>query len=181
MYELSTLIIVGIFALIAGGIAGVLIYRGLHPEQQQNRELENRVQRTEQQMKEYQQEVSEHFAETSQLVNKLTQSYKDVHEHLASSALKLTNPDISRQLIDAGEGKLLESTTAHAPVQPKDWAPKSPGEMGQLSEGFGIDKSAPGDPNEALDWAPKEDDAVGQLSEMYGIKTGDDDPKKVAS
>ncbi|NIB41871.1 YhcB family protein [Pseudomaricurvus alkylphenolicus] len=144
MFELSTLILTAIVALVAGGAIGALLFKSLAPQEQQNRELESRLQKAENKLTDYQQEVSEHFAETSQLVNNLTQSYKEVHEYLANSALKLTNPDISRQLIDAGDGKLIANDTNVAaeestPEAPRDWAPKAPGEKGQLSEDFGLE------------------------------------------
>ena len=144
MFEFTTLILVGVACLIIGSIIGALLSRSLSPQDQQNRQLESRLQESENKLRDYQNEVSEHFAETSQKVNKLTQSYKEVHEFLASSALKLTNPDISRQLIDAADGKLLDSKPdsgkpTNDPEQPKDWAPKSPGQMGQLSEGYGLE------------------------------------------
>lgn len=146
MFTLSTLVITAIAALIAGGAIGAILVKSLHPQEQQNREMETRLESAENKLVDYQQEVSEHFAETSQLVNNLTQSYKDVHQYLASSALKLTNPDISRQLIDAGDGKLINNDTPPPPATtdddteaPRDWAPKNPGETGQLSEEFGLD------------------------------------------
>ena len=148
MFTLSTLVITAVAALLVGTAIGAILVKSLHPQEQQNREMENRLKNAEESLKDYQQEVSEHFAETSQLVNNLTQSYKEVHEHLANSALNLTNPDISRQLIDAGDGKLI-SNSAESPAEdeanteaPRDWAPKNPGETGQLSEEFGLDKEA---------------------------------------
>lgn len=144
MFELSTLIATGVGGLIGGCVIGALLARTMHPQEQQNRELETRLQQAEDKLNNYQHEVTEHFAETSQLVNNLTQSYKEVHEFLANGALKLTNPDISRQIIEAGDGKLIsrekaEEADTHT-EQPRDWAPKEPGETGQLSEEFGLDK-----------------------------------------
>ncbi|GAA5317686.1 MAG: hypothetical protein AseanaTS_28910 [Candidatus Pelagadaptatus aseana] len=147
MFSLSALILTALVAVIAGALIGALLTKTLHPQQQQNRVTEKRLQETEDKLLSYQQEVSEHFAETSRLVNSLTQSYKDVYEHLADSALKLSNPDLSRQLIDAGDGKLSAPTRSATPAQaeeavtepPRDWAPKNPGDKGQLSEDFGME------------------------------------------
>ena len=148
MFPLSTLILAVAIALIVGALIGALLLKGLSPQEKQNRSLETRLQKAENQLREYQQDVSEHFAETSQLINTLTQSYRDVHEHLATGALKLTNPDISRQLIDAGKGNLMLSTSrnrkpddeeAISKEPPRDWAPRNPGDKGQLSEDFGFE------------------------------------------
>ncbi|WP_439133196.1 YhcB family protein [Pseudomaricurvus sp.] len=148
MFTLSTLIITAIAALLIGGALGAILTKSLHPDEKQNRELENRVNKAEDKLKDYQQDVTEHFAQTSQLVNSLTQSYKEVHEYLADSALKLTNPDISRQLIDAADGKLLPASSKakdtssrdeHGTMAPRDWAPRGADGKGQLSEDFGLD------------------------------------------
>lgn len=148
MFTLSTLIITAIAALVIGGALGALLVKTTHAGEQRNRELEVRLKQTEDQLRDYQQDVAEHFAETSQLVNSLTHSYKEVHQHLAASALKLSNPDLSRQLIDAGDGKLLTDARkpagetgddASAATAPRDWAPRAAHGKGQLSEDFGLD------------------------------------------
>lgn len=149
MFSLSALIITGIVAAVAGALIATIMLKTLAPQEKQNRETEKRLQQTEDKLLSYQQEVSSHFEETSRLVNQLTQSYKDVYEHLADSALKLSNPDLSRQLIDAGDGKLPSGGTTKpntneeeaATEAPRDWAPKAPGEKGQLSEDFGMESS----------------------------------------
>ncbi|MGH1485674.1 MAG: YhcB family protein [Cellvibrionaceae bacterium] len=145
MFSLTTLAIVGAAALLVGCILGSLLSRTLSPQQQKARTLETKLQEAEQQLKEYQQEVTDHFAETSKLVNNLTQSYRDVHEHLASDALKLANVDISRQLLSNanGDDTLLGDTSINEEdfQPPKDWAPKTPGAEGTLSEGYGLKES----------------------------------------
>lgn len=146
MFELSTLILTGFTSLIAGGLIGALLTRTLRPQEQQNRELEVRLKQSEDRLSDYQDQVTVHFAETSQLINKLTQSYKEVHEHLAGSALKLTNPDISRKLIEAADGTLSSDTDAYRDIDPaslqppRDWAPKTPGDSGQLSEAYSFER-----------------------------------------
>ncbi len=143
MYTLSMLIIATLVALIIGGLIGTAITKSMQPNPQEHKDLEARLKQAETKLQGYQQEVSDHFSETSLLVNRLTHSYKEVHEHLANSALKLSNSEVSRQLIDAGDGTLLETIPEDAPDEelaeaPKDWAPKQPGDAGQLSEDFGL-------------------------------------------
>ncbi len=143
MFTLSTLIVTTFVALLVGGALGAIVIKSVHPGEKQSRELEGRVKQAEEKLKDYQQDVSEHFAETSKLVNQLTQSYKEVHQHLADSALKLSNPDLSRQLIDAGNGKLLthddEPEASDITQPPRDWAPRTPDSKGQLSEDYGLE------------------------------------------
>lgn len=138
MFSLTTMLIVGATAFIIGCLLSLLLTKSLSPSEKKSRTLETRLKETEEKLNDYQQEVTDHFAQTAQLVNNLTQNYKEVHEHLAGSALKLANVDISRQLLDSGvndsQTDLGDSEKGFQP--PKDWAP---GE-GALSEGYGLDK-----------------------------------------
>lgn len=141
MFSLTTLIGVAAVALIVGCLLGVLLSRTLSPQEQKARTLEAKLKDGEQQLMQYQQEVTQHFAQTASLVNTLTQSYKDVHEHLASDALKFANVDISRQLLKSSESSdfLSEPNMDEKEIYaPKDWAPKTPGSEGTLSESFGL-------------------------------------------
>lgn len=147
MNEMTQLIIVGLGMLIAGGIIGLAIGRYQSPNTRAKKEMEERLEKTQAQMNEYQRQVADHFAETANLVHNMNQSYKKVHEHLADSALKLTNPEISRQILEAANnGPLLEAELKLSDTEvepPRDWAPKNPGDKGTLSEDFGLnDKPA---------------------------------------
>mgnify|MGYP005989121263 CR=1 FL=1 len=137
MFSLATLLITAITTFIIGGLLSLLLTRSFSSSEQKTRTLESRLEEAEHSLANYQQEVTEHFAETAQLVNNLTQNYKEVHEHLAGSALKLANVDISRQLLstnpddDGSELNINEETFQ----PPKDWAPSE----GTLSEDYGLD------------------------------------------
>ncbi len=136
MFSLATLLITAITTFIIGGLLSLLLTRSFSSSEQKTRTLESRLEEAEHSLANYQQEVTEHFAETAQLVNNLTQNYKEVHEHLAGSALKLANVDISRQLLstnpddDGSELNINEETFQ----PPKDWAPSE----GTLSEDYGL-------------------------------------------
>lgn len=145
MYEMSEftqLLFVGAGMLAAGGIIGFAIGRNSSPQTKTTEELKEQLHQSQEEKEEYQREVADHFAQTAELVDQMNQSYKSVHEHLASSALKLTNPDISRQILEAGSSPVaIESTSMEElQEQPKDWAPKSPGDKGTLREDFGLEK-----------------------------------------
>ncbi|WP_246434535.1 YhcB family protein [Teredinibacter haidensis] len=141
MFSLEILVMVSAIVFCVGGLLGAVISRTLMPPEQQ-KELEKSLQLTRQELNQYQQDVAQHFAETSKLVHNLTQSYKDVHEHLAKGAVQLTNSEISRQILEAGESTLgIEVGNSIEEVQPqapRDWAPKTPGQTGTLSEEYGL-------------------------------------------
>lgn len=134
----TSILIIGLSCLVAGLIIGFIMARTLHPKERARKDLEDKLQKSQDQIKDYQQEVTEHFMKTSELVNNLSHSYRDVHEHLATGAMRLTNTEISRQMIDAGFGRNDNDNvlTSEAPEPPKDYAPKVPG--GILSEGYGL-------------------------------------------
>ena len=102
MYSLSTVILFAAFALGIGVVTGVLAIRRFGSE----KDLKQRLEEAEQQYRDYQAEVTEHFEETSRRVNNLTRSYRDVHEYLASSAMKLTNPQVSQAITQAAQQHL---------------------------------------------------------------------------
>lgn len=133
VFSLATLVIVAVTAFIVGGLLSLILNRSLSSNEQKTRTLEARLQDAEAHLSEYQQEVTEHFAETAKLVNNLTQSYKDVHEHLASDALKLANVDISRQLLsnNVNDDEVAMDDDFEPP---KDWAPSE----GTLREDYGL-------------------------------------------
>lgn len=142
MFSLTDLIVVAVIAGVIGLIAGAYISHLMSPQGKKSKNLENQLKSAEQKLTGYQQEVTEHFSRTAKLVNNLTESYKEVHEHLAGDALKLANVDISRQLMNDNKANdiLGESTIADGHYQaPRDWAPKTAGSEGPLSESYGLD------------------------------------------
>lgn len=133
----STLLI-GLLCLATGLVIGFVMARTLHPKERERKDLEEKFQQSQDQIKDYQQEVTEHFMKTSELVNNLSHSYRDVHEHLSTGAMRLTNTEISQQMIDAGFGRRENQhvIASETPEPPKDYAPKVPG--GVLSEEYGL-------------------------------------------
>ena len=106
-------------------------------------ELQKKLDKSEQHLKQYQQEVSQHFITISHLTASVTQSYRDINEQLVSSAMRLASPEIGRQLLKSGGSDLsLLDPNGNSLVDledvevPRDYAPKVPG--GILSEEYGL-------------------------------------------
>lgn len=138
MFPLESLFLVGVVTLIIGAVAGAIVGRAwIAPEQ--HKEIEQRLTDAKRELDSYQQDVAHHFSETAQKVRELTQSYRELHEHLALGAMQLTNTEIGRQLFAAGENEDgLQKLPQTAVEPPRDWAPKIPGSHGMLSEEFGL-------------------------------------------
>ena len=143
MFSLSTLISTALIFAAAGAALTALALRSSQ-NQKDSRELEQRLEQAENKFNDYQQEVSEHFSTTADLVNNLTQNYKEVHEYLADSALKLSNAEHSRAFLESANSQLpnnVQITLSEENLEPpRDWAPKTPGRKGALSEDYGMDE-----------------------------------------
>ena len=147
MHSDNTLILAIIVALLIGLGVGALISRRLSPDTKRQRELERNLERALEQQRDYQLEVSEHFADTGKLLGTLAQSYRNVHNHLAEGADRLTGAEQGPQLTPLPDFSVDNTSTAavaEASQPPLDYAPKvSPHEPGMLNEEFGLDKIEP--------------------------------------
>jgi uncharacterized membrane-anchored protein YhcB (DUF1043 family) len=146
VYSTNTVLIAIFVALLAGAALGALLNRRLSPDNKKHRELESKLEQVLQEQKEYQHEVVEHFSDTGKLLGNLAESYRDVHNHLANGATKLSGNHLVTDLEPLPEASLEKLEASPVPEdlqQPLDYAPKSsPHETGMLNEEFGLDKKA---------------------------------------
>jgi len=136
-------ITIALASLAVGLVIGTFVGRTLSGATRQRRTLTEELRKKDDELKTYQHKVTEHFITTSELVNNLTHSYKEVHQHLAASAMTLTNPEISNKLLEAGSGNLgishaVDSSTIGSPQPPKDYTPDI---NGILDESYGLEKN----------------------------------------
>lgn len=156
MYSFNSLLVTAIVFLGGGIIIGYFVASQFSQDGKKQKAVKQRLEETEQKLDSYEQQVTEHFAETAKLVNTMTQSYKEVHDHLANSAMKLANVDIERQLISRSDDpdstteqdNEIEEASAQNVEPPKDWAPKKPGTEGTLSESYGLKEEKTGSKDE---------------------------------
>lgn len=157
MFSLSTLVFTGFFFLLCGTALGAFLLH-IFRSNVYSRELEQRLHQAESSLQSYQRDVAESFSQTAQHVHNLTQTYREMHEHLANSALKLATPEISRKILDSANSNLGDAKTSYINAQnilpPRDWAPKDAGSKGTLSEDYGLrddDPEYPTHPTETAD------------------------------
>jgi uncharacterized protein len=131
-------------ALVAGVVIGFLVARLLPnaaPSSTQ-RQLDDVQER----FNSYQNEVVTHFNSTATLVNKLSQSYQDVQDHLTDGANRLALDELTRQRLlaslhaDAAQAPRDRLTPPRHSEAPKDYAPKTPNAPGMLDEHYGLKK-----------------------------------------
>ncbi|MEH6624875.1 MAG: DUF1043 family protein [Motiliproteus sp.] len=166
MDQFTVLILVACSTLVLGGIIGLIIGRASgSPEQR--KQLQKDLDSTNRELSQYKEQVTDHFTRTAELVNNLSESYRDVHQHLAKSADSLCGGEQLIQRLeqptpsDAEEPETQSAdsaTTASDAVQPpKDYAPKAaPDAEGTLSENYGLqsqDDEPEHDPTKTADHA----------------------------
>ena len=138
-----TTFIIATIAFLAGAGATFFYLRYIEDDGPVNGDLQRKLEKSDQKLKQYQQEVSEHFITVSHLTTNVAQSYRQIHEHLATSAIRLASPEIGRQLLKSGGSSLSLIDADGNPLvsaedieAPRDYAPKVPG--GILSEAYGL-------------------------------------------
>ena len=149
MEEMNVIWFVGSLAFLGGMLAGALLYHLLAGSKSERGKLQSQLDELQHDFKDYQDKVSDHFSTTAHLINKLTDSYRDVHEHMANGAENLCDDEIvknrlsdsllgSNALLSGASKPIKRRTERPAPLQqPKDYAPKAaPDETGTLSEEF---------------------------------------------
>ncbi len=142
-YSLEILIAAAAALLILGLAIGMLLGRRTSTAGQKYREVERKLDQVLQDKKAYEDEVVEHFSDTAKLLNGLTESYRDVHNHLAKGAATLCQGEGPVLLDRLENGRDPAEIPAQlADIQPPlDYAPKtSPDEKGMLNEEFGLDR-----------------------------------------
>ncbi|WP_448216370.1 YhcB family protein [Endozoicomonas sp. 2B-B] len=154
MENVNVLWFLGSLAFLAGMTGGALLYHLLAGPRSDRGKMEAQLIELEADFKQYQDNVADHFNTTAHLINKLTDSYKDVYEHMANGADSLCNDDrvknklsdslISSTALSSGQIPKRHSERAKPLEQPLDYAPKTtaPDEKGTLSEDFMVTTEA---------------------------------------
>lgn len=142
-YSQTIVISVGAALFFLGLGMGLLLGRRSSPAAQRQRDAELKLEQVLQDKKAYEDDVVEHFTDTAKLLNSLTESYRDVHNHLATGASTLCQgkgPVSLDRLRSGRDDSEIPGDLADIRA-PLDYAPKtSPEEKGMLNEEFGIDR-----------------------------------------
>lgn len=145
--------LIGLIGFAVGLIVGAVVYKQFRSDEARIKILEEQLATLEREHEAYKDNVHSHFNNTAQLLNSLTESYRDVYKHIASGAQSLCPEYISEQLShsantqDALTRDSFTSSPADSDVSgeelepPRDYAAKSsPDQKGSLSEDYGLDK-----------------------------------------
>ena len=109
--------LMGIGALIGGGIIGAIAYRNLAPTRKEASNLKAELDQARDEMESYKASVNSHFDKTSELVNELTQDYVKVYKHLAEGAQVLGDGREFTHVLEQHQGKVLIAVDGDSAVQ----------------------------------------------------------------
>jgi len=147
--EQGNIWIITLAALAIGALIGYLLGRS-GGSSSQKRALQEELDTARHELEEYKTQVGRHFEETAELVNGLSEQYRKVYQHLASSAetlcpglpasMALQHDALSKpaQEIPTITDALDNAEQEELPEPPRDYAPKQPDEAGTLSETYGL-------------------------------------------
>lgn len=135
MYSLTALLSFCLATLLVGLLVGSYVTQRKGLFSQRQAELEKQLSEMHKEQQSYQQEVNTHFEKSAELLNQLTDSYKDVHRHLAEGAQSLATSGQSNFKALAQDE---EESNLEQPLNPPlDYAATS----GTLREDFGLEKA----------------------------------------
>ena len=100
---------------LALGMAGLYLMTG---NRQRIKELESQLASAQQKFDSYREQVGQHFLKTSDLVQKMTSSYRDVYEHLASGSQTLCQDPVSTPQLDIPHQPMLNQESSDEPAEP---------------------------------------------------------------
>jgi len=148
VYSSSTIWITAFVCLLAGLAAGWLLRRRFDPAEQRQRDLERRLHESEVALEDYKLRVTTHFRGTAECVNRLTENYRELHQHLSEGALELCDtrqPGVAPPLLTSLGGPGYRSAGSAAPASvspPLDYAPRiSPEQPGILNERYDLERA----------------------------------------
>lgn len=140
--------LVALGCLAIGVVIGVVVASRMNGSSSRVRELENQIRQMKENHQDYRASVSDHFGMTAELIQHMTESYREVYQHLASGAQDLCSAEVANKLLPADSDAVFDSSVTQEEekelIPPRDYAAKqSPDQKGALSEDFGIEKSKP--------------------------------------
>ncbi len=94
------LIAIGVGLFLAGGLVGFLIRMFAFGGSRKEADLARALEDAEKQLADYRQEVLERFSDTAEKFRRLNESYTDLHQQLAESAVALCGDEVTTPLLE---------------------------------------------------------------------------------
>ena len=130
----SMLWITGICGFLAGLIPGAILYHLVRRGRYTNPHTQTRLASLDREVTVYRDQVARHLETSTELFDRLTDSWRELQSHLASGTRTLCAPEPTSVKDDSQPAALSEP--------PRDYAPRNGCDEGTLSEGFRVAKAA---------------------------------------
>lgn len=145
------------------------------------RELERQLDALQRRHDSYRSSVSEHFSTTAELVQNMTESYRDVYQHLAGGAQNLCSEEVAGKMLPGRDQSLFEEGEKQDSARSSDGADGNSANRGRREEdsGNGVRGENRAQASEQADEPPKdyaprwEPRRPGALSEDFGLDKTD--------
>lgn len=148
-------ILIALVALSVGAVAGFFAGHAWSVRHDKTSALSKQLDETHAEYSHYQDQVDQHFHKTADLINNLTHTYSEIHQHLSDGAQRLSKRTLAKASIQQNflrnnttsastnlENPVLANNTPLEP--PRDYAPKTSDEVGALAENYGINSPTQG-------------------------------------
>ena len=140
MYSSTTFWLIIAACLGFGMVSGWFLHRLMDPAERLQRELARKLADAERALAEYRTEVNEHFRGTAERVNRLTEDYRELHQHLSDGAIGLCAGSSSEQPLLTSLAGSAHHGGAPTTSPPLDYAPRrSAMEPGTLNEEYDLE------------------------------------------
>ncbi|HFD80224.1 MAG TPA: DUF1043 family protein [Gammaproteobacteria bacterium] len=106
---------IGLIAFACGVLAGIAVGQLLQGGNRRVREMQQRLDALQKELDDYREQVGQHFLKTSELVQKMTDSYREVYEHLASGSQALCEGMVDTPKLDIPGQPSLEAAATTEP------------------------------------------------------------------
>jgi uncharacterized membrane-anchored protein YhcB (DUF1043 family) len=125
---------------IAGAFAGAVLTRRIDPQRKAKLDQEAQIRKAQEELAHYRQQMNDHFVQTSHLLQAITEDCRRLQDHVAIDALKLTGLDLreATSRIEESNLHLAQLTAGQSIEAPRDYAPRTKGAVGMLSEEYGL-------------------------------------------
>ena len=115
--DLSLAWAIGLISFAFGTACGIGVAQLMPGNRRRAQELKEKVNSLQEEFDSYPDKVGQHFQKTSELVQKMTESYRDVYDHLATGSQALCKTPVNTPRLDIPQPPTLE---AAAPSQSTD-------------------------------------------------------------
>ena len=139
--------LIALACLAIGATGGWFLRRILDPIEQKLRTSELRLEEMRITLASYKTQVTEHFKGTAERVNRLTEDYRNLHQHLADGALDLCDVSEAGQqhplLTSLSDSRYREAhpNFGNSVTPPLDYAPKnSPTKAGAVGDDYELER-----------------------------------------